>query len=80
MSYKILESLSIKDLENQVKLLLEIGWRPIGGIAVGVITIKDKLESKYFQTLIWDKELINNDIKEDEKRKKELKMLYKKSL
>jgi hypothetical protein len=80
MSYKILESLSIKDLENQVKLLVEIGWMPIGGVAVGGITIKDKLEFKYFQSLIRDKELINTDINEDEKRKKELKMLYKKSL
>ena len=80
MSYKIVESLSSKELENQVKLLIELGWKPIGGVSIGVIIIKDRLEYNYVQTLIHENNSIITDIKDEEKRKKELKNLYKKSL
>ena len=81
MNYKIVESLSTKELENQVKLLIQLGWKPIGGVSIGVITIKDRLEYLYVQTLIHEnKSVINKKVEDDEKRKKDLKNLYKKSL
>ena len=52
MSYKIVESLSSKELEYQVKLLIELGWKPIGGVSIGVIIIKDRLEYNYVKNLI----------------------------
>jgi hypothetical protein len=80
MSYKIVESLSSKELENQVKLLIELGWKPIGGVSIGVIIIKDRLEYKYVQTLTHENKSVVNDKTDNEKRKKDLKNLYKKSL
>ncbi len=80
MSYKIVESLSSKELENKIIFLIELGWKPIGGVSVGVIIIKDRLEYVYVQSLIHESKSIISDIKDDEKRKKELKNLYKKSL
>ena len=80
MSYKIVESLSSKELEDKIKFLIELGWKPIGGVSVGVINIKDRLEYVYVQSLTHENKSIISDIKDDEKRKKELKNLYKKSL
>ena len=80
MSYKIVESLSSKELEYQVKLLIELGWKPIGGVSIGVIIIKDRLEYNYVQTLIHENKSLINNKTDEEKRKKDLKNLYKKSL
>jgi len=80
MNYKILESSSSKELENQVKLLIELGWKPIGGVSIGVLTIKDRFEYTYVQTLINENKSLVNKKTDDEIRKKELKNLYKKSL
>ena len=80
MSYKIVESYSCKELEYQVKFLIELGWKPIGGVSIGVIIIKDRLEYNYVQTLIHENKSLINNKTDEEKRKKDLKNLYKKSL
>lgn len=79
MSYKILESYSSKELENQINFLIELGWKPIGGVSIGVIIVKDRLEYIFVQSLIHENKSKITDTNDDEKRKKELKNLYKKS-
>lgn len=44
MDYKIITSTTIDELENKVKEMIKLGWKPIGGVSIGTRTLNDKLK------------------------------------
>lgn len=37
MEYKIIERSGSRDIEESVKVYLEMGWKPLGGVAVSMV-------------------------------------------
>ena len=63
MDYKIITSTSIDELENKVKQMIKLGWKPTGGVSIGTRLINDIPKTNlnqfkdivmYIQTIIKD--------------------------
>jgi len=80
MIYKIIEETSIQSLEYKVNLMIENGWKPIGGVTIKTDKINNSNQVIYLQSILNDNKVLHNK-KEviDSDRKNELKKLYKKN-
>lgn len=51
MEYKIVKEKKVSDLEENVKVLLEQGWMPVGGLVV-IDSREDDPKRMFFQTML----------------------------
>ena len=58
MKYKILESSDPRILEDNVNEMIQIGWKPLGGVSISKIRLENsKIFTHYIQTLINDNQI-----------------------
>ncbi len=77
MLYKIIEETSISSLEHTVNLMMESGWKPIGGITIKMDQSNNSNQLIYLQSLLNDNKNLQNKGVVSDSEKKALKNLYK---